>query len=76
MSKIPSLKPREIAKLLEKAGFNLKRTSGSHYIYYKRGVKRPVSIPFHTKNLPVGTQHAIFKEAELTFDEILKLLKK
>jgi len=72
---LPSLKPKEIAKLLEKAGFILKRTTGSHYIYYKKGIRRPVSIPYHTKNLPTGTQRAIIREAQLTLDETLKLLK-
>lgn len=75
MPKLPSLKPKEIAKLLEKAGFQLKRVTGSHYIYYKKGVRRPVSVPFHTKTLPSGTQRAIFREAELTLNEIFKLLK-
>ena len=76
MPHLPSLKPKEIAKLLEKAGFTLKRTTGSHYIYYKYGTRRPVSVPFHTKNLPTGTQRAIIREAQLTLDEALKLLKK
>lgn len=76
MTNLPSLKPKEIARLLEKAGFILKRTTGSHYIYYKKGLRRPISVPFHTKNLPTGTQYAIIRQAELTLDEVLKLLKK
>jgi len=73
---IPSLKPREIAKLLEKAGFLLKRTTGSHYIYYKKGLRRPITVPFHAKNLPSGTQRAIFRNAELSRNDVAKLLKK
>lgn len=76
MSTLPSLKPREIARLLEKAGFKLKRTTGSHYIYYKSGIRRPVSVPFHAKNLPSGTQRAIIREAQLTIDDVINLLKK
>lgn len=76
MTSLPSFKPRELARILEKAGFILKRTTGSHYIYYKKGVRRPVSIPFHAKNLPAGTQRAILREAGLTRDEVLKLLRK
>lgn len=75
MPNLPSLKPREIAKLLEKAGFTLKHTTGSHYIYYKKGIRRPVSVPFHTKNLPTGTQRAIIRQAQLTLDDIAKFLK-
>jgi len=73
---LPSLKPKEIAKLLEKAGFILKHTTGSHFIYYKKGIRRPISIPFHAGNLPTGTQRAIIRQAQLTLDEVLKLLKK
>lgn len=75
MSNLPSLKPREIAELLEKAGFTLKHTTGSHYIYYKKGIRRPVSVPFHTKNLPTGTQRAIIRQAQLTLNDIEKFLK-
>jgi predicted RNA binding protein YcfA (HicA-like mRNA interferase family) len=76
VTKIPSLKPKEIARILEKTGFILKRTTGSHYIYYKKGLRRPVTVPFHARNLPPGTQRAIIRQAELTLDEILRLLKK
>lgn len=76
MPNLPSFTSREIARLLEKAGFRLKRTTGSHYIFYKEGLQRPVSVPFHTKTLPKGTQHAIFRQAQLTEKEIKKLLRK
>ncbi|MEK7517332.1 MAG: type II toxin-antitoxin system HicA family toxin [Patescibacteria group bacterium] len=76
MPNLPSLKPKEIARLLEKAGFILKHTTGSHYIYYKQGIRRPISVPFHAKTLPTGTQRAIIRQAQLTLDEVLKFLKK
>lgn len=34
-----------------------------------------ITLPFHTKNLPTGTQRAIIRQAQLTLDEISKLLK-
>ena len=76
MPNIPSLKPKEIAKLLEKAGFVLRRTTGSHYVYFKKDLRRPISVPFHSRNLPTGTQRAIIRQAELTLDEVMELLKK
>jgi predicted RNA binding protein YcfA (HicA-like mRNA interferase family) len=71
---LPSLTPKKLAKLLEKAGFEYRRTTGSHYIYYKKGIRRPVSIPFHSRTLPTGTQRAIIREAELTIEDVKKLL--
>jgi predicted RNA binding protein YcfA (HicA-like mRNA interferase family) len=34
MPKLPAIKPRQIIRFLEKNGFVLDHTSGSHYIYY------------------------------------------
>jgi len=45
LPKTPRLTPQEACALLEKAGFELIRTKGSHRIY-KKG-KRRMIIPFH-----------------------------
>jgi len=34
MPKVPPLTPQKFVKILEKSGFVLKRTKGSHRIYY------------------------------------------
>jgi predicted RNA binding protein YcfA (HicA-like mRNA interferase family) len=71
---LPSLKPGELVTALEKAGFLLKRQTGSHAILYKPEIPRPISIPIHTKDLPKGTLRAIIRQSNLTVDEFLKLL--
>lgn len=45
MPKAPRLTAQEVEKLLSNAGFTLIRTSGSHRIYFKDGVR--VVVPFH-----------------------------
>ncbi|MBN1898379.1 MAG: type II toxin-antitoxin system HicA family toxin [Spirochaetes bacterium] len=45
MPKLPRLTPDEAEKLLEKSGFKLIRTKGSHRIYIKD--KTRMIIPFH-----------------------------
>jgi predicted RNA binding protein YcfA (HicA-like mRNA interferase family) len=70
---LPVMKPKEVIAALEKVGFELRRQTGSHAIMYKPGVRYPVSIPQHPKDLPKGTLRAIIREAGLTRDEFLKL---
>ena len=71
---LPVMKPKEVIAALEKAGFELRRQTGSHAIMYKPGIRRSISIPQHPKDLPKGTLRAIIREAGLTKDEFLKLL--
>jgi predicted RNA binding protein YcfA (HicA-like mRNA interferase family) len=71
---LPTLKPREVIAALERAGFAIKRQTGSHVILYKQGLKRPLSVPIHPKDLPKGTLGAIIRQANLTVDEFLELL--
>ena len=71
---LPVMKPREVVAALQKAGFELRRQTGSHIIMYKPGIRHAISIPQHPKDLPKGTLRAIIREAGLTRDEFLKLL--
>ena len=73
MPKLPALKPKEIIKVLEKAGFSFGRQKGSHRIYVKENIG--VTIPFHKKDLKKGTLRHIIKQSGLTVGEFLKLLK-
>ena len=67
---LPPLKPAELIKALEKAGFYIVRQSGSHVIMYKEGLLRPVPIPKHPKELKKGLQGKILKEAGITPEEL------
>ena len=71
---LPVLKPKRVVAALEKAGFEIKRQTGSHVIMYKSGIRYPISIPQHPKELPRGTLRAIIREAGLTVKELLGLL--
>jgi len=71
---LPALKPREVIAALQKDGFVLRRQTGSHAILYKANIRRPLSIPIHTKDIPRGTLKAIIRQANLTISEFLELL--
>ncbi len=74
MSKIASLTPEDIIKILHKKGYKLSRTKGSHKIYYHFELKKRVTVPFHKKDLPKGTMLEIFKQAGITRKELEGLL--
>ena len=73
MSKLPSLTPKEIIRILQKKGFTLDRTKGSHHIYFHSELKRRVVVPLHKKDLPKGTLMEILRQAGLTRDELRNL---
>jgi len=72
--KLPVVKPREVIRALEKAGWRIHRQKGSHISMHKQGVPNLVVIPLHTRDLPKGTLHGILEDAELTVEQFLKLL--
>jgi predicted RNA binding protein YcfA (HicA-like mRNA interferase family) len=74
MTKLPSLRPEEVAKVLGERGYVLDRIRGSHHIYTHPHTKRKVIVPFHKKELPKGTLQEILKQAGLTKEELSKLL--
>lgn len=70
MSKLPSFTPQQVIKLIEKKGFILDRSKGSHRIFVHPETKRRVVVPFHKKDLPRGTFMEILKQAGISKDEL------
>jgi predicted RNA binding protein YcfA (HicA-like mRNA interferase family) len=73
MPKLPAIKPRQIIRFLEKNGFVLDHTSGSHYIYYHLSHRRGV-VPQHNRDLPKGTLMSMLREAGFTREELIAFL--
>jgi len=70
--KLPALKPKRIIRALERHGFSVHHTSGSHYIMKKERLR--VTVPYHNKDLKPGTLKSIIEQAGLTVEEFLDLL--
>jgi len=68
--KLSSLTSQKVIKILERNGFVLDRTKGSHRIYYHSESKRRVIIPYHKKDLPKGTLMEILKQAGISKEEL------
>jgi len=70
--KLPAVKPKIVIRALERYGFFIHHTTGSHY-FLKKGRVR-VTIPFHNKDLKLGTLTSIIAQAGLTVEEFVDLL--
>lgn len=72
--KLPRTTAGKIIKVLEKRGFVCVRQSGSHKIFKNEEGKR-VTVPYHSKKiLHPKVLKSILRDAEITIDELLKLL--
>jgi predicted RNA binding protein YcfA (HicA-like mRNA interferase family) len=57
---------KEVGRLLEQDGWQLKRIKGSHHIYGKPGERAIITVPVHgNQSLKPGLLRAIFKLAKL-----------
>lgn len=73
--RLPPLKPKEMIRALQRAGFFVHHTTGSHYIL--KHPDRPalrVSVAYHNKDLKRRTQESIIEQAGLTAEELPKFL--
>lgn len=62
-----SISGKQLCKLVESKGWQLKRVRGSHHIYTKAGADVILVIPVHSnRDLPIGTLESLLKDAELT----------
>ena len=73
--KLPRVSAADAIRVLEKAGFYLVRQSGSHKIFKNAEGKR-ATIPFHSgKELHPKILKSILRDADLTVEEFLELMK-
>jgi predicted RNA binding protein YcfA (HicA-like mRNA interferase family) len=75
--KLAGLKPRELVRALEKAGFFIHEASGSH-VHLKHPDKLGrVTVPYHERfELPKHIVKSILRQAGLTNQEFFRLLDK
>lgn len=59
------MRAREIEKIIEKDGWKLKSTKGSHRHYKHPSKPGKVTIPFHTGDLDIRTVKSILEQAGL-----------
>jgi predicted RNA binding protein YcfA (HicA-like mRNA interferase family) len=74
MSKLPVVSGLECIKALEKINLAIVRQRGSHVVLVRENPKNTVIVPNH-KELDRGTLRAIIRQADLTVEEFIQLLR-
>lgn len=65
-------KAREVLAALQRAGFVIKRQSGSHVVL-RHADGRQTYVAMHAKDVPRGTFRSILRQSGLTEEEFKKL---
>ena len=75
MSRLPVLSARELIRILEKMGFEIVRQRGSH-VRLKHEDGRVVTVPAHAgQDVSRGLLRKILRDAELSPQELERLLR-
>jgi predicted RNA binding protein YcfA (HicA-like mRNA interferase family) len=73
--KLPRLGAAQLVRALKRAGFEEKRQKGSHLHLKRESDQRRVTVPIHKgRDIPMGTLSGILKDADLSIEELQRLL--
>jgi len=73
--KLPTVSGVELIKALQRVGFAVRRQKGSHVHLVRDDDKKRVTVPVHgTIAIAKGTLRAILRDADLTVEDLRKLL--
>lgn len=72
--RLPAVRPRDVIRALERAGFLLDHVTGSHHIMKHPDRPLRVTVPVHNRDLKRGTLSAIIKASGLSLDEFIGFL--
>jgi predicted RNA binding protein YcfA (HicA-like mRNA interferase family) len=74
MTRLPRARGKEVVRALERAGFSVERTRGSH-VFLEHPDGRVTSVPVHSREtLGPGLLRAILRDVEMSVDELIALL--
>jgi predicted RNA binding protein YcfA (HicA-like mRNA interferase family) len=75
MTELPTVTASRLIRALQRDGFFIHHTSGSHHVL--KHPDRPalrVVVPYHVGDVKRGTLRSILRQANLTVDELIALL--
>lgn len=67
--KLKNIKAKEIIRILQREGFQIKRQTGSHLIMKKDNLT--VVVPDHKTIIPIGTLKSIERQSKINLREII-----
>jgi mRNA interferase HicA len=71
--RLPAVTPRQAVRALERCGWELDRTRGSHQVFRHPEHRHRVVVPMHARDLARGTLNAIIAASGVSREEFLKL---
>ena len=72
MTRLPRLKGKELIRILERAGFQVARTKGSH-TFLKHADGRATVVPVHSgETIGPGLLRAILRDIEMSVDDLIE----
>jgi predicted RNA binding protein YcfA (HicA-like mRNA interferase family) len=74
MSRLPTVRPREVVAALKRAGFLEHHQRGSHLYLWHPAKRRLTAVPMHPGDVNRGTLRRILTQAQLTEEEFRELL--
>ena len=75
MTRLPQVTARQMLAVLERAGFEIRRSKGSHrYLVHPSDPTRRATVAMHNGDLSKLDLRDILKQAKLSREEFLKLL--
>jgi predicted RNA binding protein YcfA (HicA-like mRNA interferase family) len=72
--KLPRLTAKELIRVLERKGWELDRSRGSHHIYVHPATHRTLSVPLARRAMSIGTLARLLKDADISREELRELL--
>jgi predicted RNA binding protein YcfA (HicA-like mRNA interferase family) len=75
MPKLPSIKGKNLVKILNRIGWRLDHIQGSHYILRNENGKKLTVAVHGNSEIPKGTFIGILNDADISKEEFVKLLK-
>lgn len=73
--RLPSVRPRQLIRVLEQKGWRLARSKGSHHHFTHPDSRNIITVAVHAKDIKRGTLSGILTDAGIGRDEFLRLLK-
>jgi predicted RNA binding protein YcfA (HicA-like mRNA interferase family) len=74
MTQSPQVTARQMLAVLERAGFQIRRSNGSHhYLVHRSDSTRRTTVSMHPGDLSMMDMRDILKQAKLSRDDFFKL---
>lgn len=73
--RLPAFRPRQLIRVLEQKGWRLARSKGSHHHFMHPENLSIVSVPVHPRDLKRGTLSGVLKDAGISREEFLDVLR-